>query len=306
MDEFDFIREMLAPLASDPPALGLNDDAANYLLPDGQSLVLTMDALVEGVHFPEKCDAEIVAARVLAANLADLTAKGATPVGCLMTLGVPPHWDVAWLKNFTTALGRGLMASGLALWGGDTVRTAQGFVTLAAHGLVPKGKMIRRDGAQIGDDVYVTGPIGDAYLGLQAVLAGEKASAYESPEVPLHLAVPLRHLAHAAIDISDGLAADLDHICVASNVGMVIEAAAIPISAAGQAFIANGGDALAALLSGGDDCQIAFTAAAQTDLTALKMSRIGQVVGGDCVRRACFMDKDNQEIMFKKRGFRHF
>ena len=327
MDEFEFINNLLAPLATAPEAFGLRDDAALYRPPAGQALVLTTDTLVEGVHFPKTSAPQLVVARLLAANLCDLTAKGAVPVGCLLTLAVAPHWDDKWRADFADALGAGLKESGLALWGGDTVRTQQGFVGLAAHGLVPPKQMLRRDGAQIGDAVFVSRTIGDGYLGLQAILQGGDVAtdgiaqaivpAYAAPRAPLHLAVPLRDKASAAIDISDGLLADLDHICRASRKAMQIEADAVPLSAGGQNFLANykkGGhqnkdDALAILLSGGDDHAIAITASAKNhaQLIALGFVRIGQVVASATGDYKAELRRGTGQIMpIKRRGYQHF
>ena len=317
--EFEFIQNLLAPLATAPEAFALGDDAALYAPPIGQALVLTTDTLVEQVHFPLACAPQLVAARLLAANLCDLTAKGAVPVGCLLTLGVAPHWDEKWLTDFVATLGAGLKETGLVLWGGDTVRAQQGFVGLAAHGIVPHATMLRRNGAHLNDDVLVSGTIGDGYLGLQAVLhpladGDDKIirQAYESPQAPLHLAVPLRDKASAAIDISDGLLADLDHICYASGVAMRIEAEAVPLSAAGQNFIAcaeKKNDALVQLLTNGDDHKIAITAPAEKrkQLTALNFVRIGQVVPPENAHyNTKLVQSDGQEVPVIGRGYRHF
>lgn len=309
--EFAFIRNLLAPLATDETALNLQDDAAGYTPPPGQTLVLTTDALVDGVHVPEQAPPDMVAARLLAANLSDLTAKAASPVGCLLTLAVPPHWDMDWLGQFTAALGRGLHANAMPLWGGDTVRASQGMVSLTALGLVPEGQMLTRSGAQIGDDVYLSGPIGDGYLGLQDVLAGRDGTAraaYEAPQPPVHLAPALRGQAHAGIDISDGLLADLDHLCVASQCTIDLPLADVPLSAAGHDYLASGGDVMD-LLTGGDDYQLAVTA--PTGLAAamakLGLIRVGRVQAPDAGQyRAILRDGNGQEMTSERRGFSHF
>ena len=306
--EFSFIAELFTPLADDT-GLSLADDAAVFTPPAGQDIVITTDTLVEAVHFPENADGGLVARRALACNISDLAAKGAKPVGCLMNLGLAPHWDEAWLRGFAAALADGLQHWGVALWGGDTVATPRPFISLTLHGLVPHGDMIKRSGAQVGDDVYVTGTIGDGRLGLQ-----QMSAAYIDPQPPLAFGQGLVGLASAALDVSDGLAADLDHLCTASEIAMKIDAQAVPLSAAGQAHLAQGGN-LADLLSGGDDLQIAFTAApeaadALSALAALKATQltlIGTVIAADGDDyQARVKDAGGVALDLPKRGYRHF
>lgn len=306
--EFSFIAELLTPLA-DAAGLKLADDAAVFTPPPGQDIVMTTDTLVEAVHFPENADGGLVARRALACNISDLAAKGAKPVGCLMNLGLAPHWDEAWLRGFAAALGEGLAHWGLGLWGGDTVATPTPFISLTLHGLVPQGDIIKRSGAQVGDDVYVTGTIGDGWLGLQ-----QMSAAYTDPQPPLAFGQGLVGLASAALDISDGLAADLDHLCAASEIAMKIDAQAVPLSAAGQAHMAQGGN-LADLLGGGDDLQIAFTAAPEATealgalvaLKATQLTRIGKVVAPDgSAYQAHIGDADGVALDLPQRGYRHF
>ncbi len=140
LDEFGLIAELLAPLADNEAAAKLSDDAARVAVPDGNDLVISTDMLVAGVHFPENAEGALVARRMLACNISDLAAKGANPFGCVLTLGIAPHWDRGWLETFVTTLGEGLKAYDLQLWGGDTVRAEQGFAGLTVHGLVPQGK----------------------------------------------------------------------------------------------------------------------------------------------------------------------
>lgn len=306
--EFSFIAELLTPLA-DAAGLKLADDAAVFTPPPGQDIVMTTDTLVEAVHFPENADGGLVARRALACNISDLAAKGAKPVGCLMNLGLAPHWDEAWLRGFAAALGEGLAHWGLGLWGGDTVATPTPFISLTLHGLVPQGDIIKRSGAQVGDDVYVTGTIGDGWLGLQ-----QMSAANTDPQPPLAFGQGLVGLASAALDISDGLAADLDHLCAASEIAMKIDAQAVPLSAAGQAHMAQGGN-LADLLGGGDDLQIAFTAAPEATealgalvaLKATQLTRIGKVVAPDgSAYQAHIGDADGVALDLPQRGYRHF
>ena len=303
LDEFGLIAELLAPLADNDAADGLSDDAARVSVPDGQELVISADVLVAGVHFPENADGGLVAKRTIACNMSDLAAKGAKPHGCLLTLGVAPHWDSGWLADFVDAFGESLKTYEMQLWGGDTVRATQGFAGLTVHGLVPHGEMLTRSGAQDGDDVYVTGTIGDAFLDL---LRG--GAAYADPQPPLAFGQALRGLANATIDVSDGLMADLDHLCVASGGVMEISAEHVPLSEAAKAH----GD-IKALVSGGDDLQIAFTAAPQkaealVELAAIldtKLTRIGKFSSSPR-KQALLLAADGTEIILERLGFRHF
>ncbi|MBT7642399.1 MAG: thiamine-phosphate kinase [Rhodobiaceae bacterium] len=321
--EFGLIRELLAPLAQNASALGLRDDAAVFTPPSGYDLVISTDALVAGVHFPSPAEASLVANRALACNISDLAAKGATPAGCTLSLGLSPDWEAAYLRDLMTAFGRGLNAWGLELWGGDTVRTPTSFLSLTVYGLVPHGKMVQRAGAQMGDDVYVTGVLGDGWLGLQQELGEQKhledvRKAYSDPQPPLALGQKLVDIATSSLDISDGLMADLDHLCLASGVCMDIQLSDIPYSGAGQAYLHAGG-ALERLLGGGDDLQIGFTAppekaAALTALaqaTQTQLTKIGRVTckagaGDGPTTRAVLRSQSGAEIALETRGYRHF
>ena len=306
--EFDAIAKLFAPLADSPAALNLQDDAAVFTPPAGQDVVITTDALVSGVHFPENADAMLIARRLVACNISDLAAKGAKPLGCLLTLGVGPDWDEAFLSAFAVAFGAALSDYDMPLWGGDTVTTATPFVSLAAHGHVPKGQMLTRSGAQDGDDIYVTGTIGDAWIDLLT-----HGPAYASPQPPLAFGQRIVGLAHAALDVSDGLIADLDHMCHASSGKIALDAAAVPLSVSGRAYLKQGG-ALADLLSGGDDLQIAFAAPpsaaeALVDMageTSIALTRIGQFTADEATKYVLLLNASGDEIPLARRGYRHF
>ena len=330
--EFDLIEQLFGPIAG-APALELRDDAALFRPPSDMDMVLTTDALVSDVHFPADAPPDMIAARLVACNVADLAAKGAMPAGCLLTLGVAPEWDMAFLSDFAAALADRLARFNLALWGGDTVKSATGFVSLAAHGLVPKGGMVRRATARPGDDVYVTGTIGDGLLGLLGVTddlpatlsAFDRkalAAAYADPQPPVAMASILRENARAAIDISDGLLADLDNICRASAVAMRLSAEAIPLSSAGVAFLGGENHRLPQLATAGDDAQLAFTAppdmadslAEMARQAGIALSRIGSVIrvpdtaeNSDMpAARARLMTADGLELIADRRGYQHF
>lgn len=319
--EFELIAELLAPLAQNRAAGGLADDAARVAVPDGQELIISTDMLVAAVHFPENAKPDLIANRLLACNISDLAAKGATPYGCIMQLGVASHWNDAFLEAFIGAFADGLKRYDLQLWGGDTVSAgksgALGFVGLTVHGLVPRGQMIPRNGAQNDDDVYVTGAIGDGYLGLQHALNGTQGAslaAYAAPQPPLDFGQALCGMAHAAIDVSDGLLADLAHIAQASGGSIALQASDIPLSDEGRAL-----NDLAKLVSAGDDLQIAFTAspASRDHLAALanqyrmRLTRIGRFSttmsdSENEPKTVRLLDENGAEIPVEQGGYRHF
>lgn len=303
LDEFGLIAELLAPLADNQAAARLSDDAARVQIPEGHELIISTDMLLAGVHFPFNADGALIARRVLACNISDLAAKGARPYGCLLNLGVSEDWDNEFLRLFVETFAAGLKTYDMQLWGGDTVLAAQGFAGLTVHGLARTGAMLTRADAQDGDDVFVTGTIGDGFLDLPGL-----GPAYAAPQPPIAFGQKLCGLASAAIDVSDGLMADLDHICRASKGGMSISADAVPLSAAGRAF----GD-LAALVAGGDDLQIAFTAppANRSEITDLaqkhdvRLSHIG-IFNKNADSHAVLRSAEGEDITPKRRGYRHF
>ena len=315
--EFHLIEKLFAPHADAKTAGHLRDDAASYTPTPGHDLVISTDMLVSGVHFPANATAEVVAARLVGSNISDLAAKSAKPVGCLLNLAISEAWDLPFLTDFASHLGAALAAYEMPLWGGDTVQSQQASVSLSVYGELPSGTMITRAGAQIGDDVYVTGVIGDGFLGLQHALAGtqgDSLAAYHAPRPPLIFGQKLRGLASSCLDISDGLAADLDHLCASSHTAMQVTLADIPLSPEGQAY-ATSAETLADLLSGGDDYQLAFTAAADkaAPLAALaaqnqlRLSKIGTVKKPVQDRfEATFVDGSGQILTLHRRGYQHF
>ena len=268
LSEFAFIAERLRPLAAGTPgALGLADDAALLDPPAGAELVLTKDAMVAGVHFLPDDPPGDVAKKLLRVNLSDLAAMGAAPLGYLLALIRPKATAEDWLADFCRGLAEDQARFGIGLLGGDTVSTPGPLaLSLTALGHVPRGTALRRCGARPGDDVWVSGTLGDAALGLK-VLQGELAVAdevraplverYRLPQPRLALGEALRGLASAALDVSDGLLADLGHILETSKLGAEIRAAALPLSPAARTLPG----APDAALAGGDDYELLFTAA---------------------------------------------
>ena len=268
--EDDLIARHFAPLAGEG-ALRLQDDAAVLTPTVGHDLVLTVDAIVAGVHFLEDDAAGSVARKALAVNLSDLAAKGAAPRGFLLTLALPSDWSEPWLAAFAQGLGEAAAEFGCPLLGGDTVRsTAGAWMSVTAFGEVPMAKAVRRTTARSGDRLCVTGTIGDAVLGLM-LLQGRSASwagaladddrafvvdRYHHPRPRLGAAAAVLAHASAAMDISDGLAGDLAKMMRASGVRAEVELETVPLSAAAYAAVAADPPLLDALVTGGDDYEI--------------------------------------------------
>ena len=298
-DEFADIARRFAPLSfGAPEALGLLDDAALIGARPGYDLVITQDALVEGVHFMPHERADRVAQKLLRTNLSDLAAKGAQPYGCFLSISWPAHYDDAARDLFASALKIDLAQYGLALFGGDTTATPGPLTaSLTALGWVKAGSMVRRAGAMAGDLIFVSGTIGDAYLGLKLARGEDLGLSdadqaflldrYHRPQPRLDLRLALLTHAHAAADVSDGLIADCGHIARASGLGMGLELEKMPLSAATRRWVERGGDPAKDLLSlatGGDDYQIVCAVkpdginafAAATDGGGTAMTMIGQ------------------------------
>lgn len=330
-DEFDTIRELFAPLAGSAPARALADDAAVIEAGVWGSgpLVVTTDAIVEGVHFLADDPIGTIAKKALRVNISDLTAKGAKGLGALLTLIWPKHRPAAQIRDFAKALGEDLQLFEMALIGGDTTSTPGPLtVSIAAFGApaAPMRRTPSRADARVGDHVWVTGFIGDAYLGLRALrdapdLIGAKAGdrsglvdvidCYRVPRPPVRFAEAIGRYASASTDVSDGLAADAANIARASNAGLHLHAEAIPLSASGHAYISKHGPAgLAELATGGDDYQVLFTAAPGERGAILEAAReagvnaalIGDVVAGEGVK---ISQSDGARLELALLGHRH-
>jgi thiamine-monophosphate kinase len=315
--EFEFIARRLRPLATAPGALNLIDDAALLDPAQGQQLVLTKDAMVAGVHFLEGDPPGQIAQKLVRVNLSDLAAMGAAPLGYLLALARPKEIADEWLAEFCAGLAADNAAFGIALLGGDTVSTPGPLtLSLTAIGEVPKGAALLRGGAKPGDDVWVSGTLGDAMLGLKVLQGGldvtDDARAYlikryRLPRPRLALGQALRGVASAAIDVSDGLVADLGHILEASAVGAELRAEALPLSPAAR----DPPGARDAALSGGDDYELLFTAsperraviAALARRLDLPLTRIGEIRAGSAMS---ILDAKGQAIEPASKGWQHF
>jgi thiamine-monophosphate kinase len=315
--EFELIRRYFARAAR-TAALGVGDDCALVRAPAGLVLALTTDMLVEGIHFLPGTDARRLGHKVLAANLSDLAAMGADPRWFLLALAVPDA-DEAWLAAFADGLFGLADGHAIELIGGDTTR-GQRTVCITAIGTLPPGYALRRDTAMAGEDLWLSGSTGDAALGL-AHAQGRVAldadarrhclARLETPAPRVGLGQKLRGLAGAAIDVSDGLLADLDHVVAQSRVGAEVKYDALPRSAALRACPDR---ALAdeCLLAGGDDYELVFTAPAarRAEVEAagaaagVPVTRIGRVVADAPGVR--LLDAERRPIGIARRGFDHF
>lgn len=320
--EFETIRRLLAPLAHPEWGRGLVDDVAVLPARPGYDLVLTKDAIVEGVHFLPADPLDTVARKLLRVNLSDLASKGAEPFGYLLACCWSERCGWPERMTFVDGLRADQKAYGVWLLGGDTVVTpGPASFSLTALGWTPKGRTVSRAGAQPGDPVFVTGSIGDGWLGLQALQdrisldperLGALADHFRTPVPPVGFAPVVRDLATAALDVSDGLIADLGHLAAASGVGIEIDLERVPLSAAGAAWFEGRVDPQAALehlVTGGDDYEIAFTVAARDEAALrreaerrhVRVTRLGRAVAGAGVT-ARFAGK---AVSFVRTGFTH-
>ena len=323
--EDDLIARYFKPLATDPGALGLVDDAA-ILKAHGEDIVVTTDAVVAGVHFLPDDPPDTVARKALRVNLSDLAAKGATPAGFVLTLALQ-RADEAWLAAFARGLGEDAAHYGCPLLGGDTVSTSGPLmVSITAFGRLPVGTMVHRSGARPGDCVMVTGTIGDATLGLDLVRGGAIAAAladdvasrehlvgrYRVPQPRNALARGLRDHASAAMDVSDGLAGDLAKLCAASGVSAVIDAPRVPTSPVAAALLVRGVTGIEALISGGDDYELLCTVAdadcegmaSAARSAGVALTPIGRIVAGLGAPR--FHDAQGRAIALARLSYSHF
>jgi len=316
------IARFFQPVATHPGALGLSDDAAFVTPPAGCDIVLKTDAIIGGVHFFPEDAADTVAQKALRVNLSDLAAKGATPLGFLVSLALPKDTGEAWLASFAQGLRADAEAFACPLFGGDTDRTPGPImISIAMVGSVPQGTMVRRAGAKPGDLVFVTGTIGDAALGLVLRKGAQwplgeaqrahLLSRYLLPRPRNALAEAVRTHASAAMDVSDGLAGDLAKLARVSQVAAEVEAASVPLSDAARAAVAADPAMLETALTGGDDFEIvctvpprkadSFRAAARA--AGVAVSTIGRIAAGEGTR---FLSAEGRALSFKRASFSHF
>jgi thiamine-monophosphate kinase len=321
LDEFERIRRFYAPLAG-PGGLGLLDDAALLDCRGGRRLVITADAIVEGVHYLAEDPPDLVARKLLRVNLSDLAAMAARPLHYLLTTALPSPLGVEWLAGFARGLAEDQRRFGIDLLGGDSVATpGPAVLSLTAIGEVAAGREVRRSGARPDDLVWVSGEIGDAFLGLAVLrgaypeLAPEHRAAlvtrFRIPDPRVELGPELAGIAHAMIDVSDGLIADLGHICETSHVAAVVRLESLPLSPAAR-IIVDGEPAMRGRLAGaGDDYELLFTAppgatsaiGELSSMLGLPITRIGRIEPGEGVR---IVDPRGRTVPADQPGYRHF
>jgi thiamine-monophosphate kinase len=322
LGEDDLIARYFAPLAG-PAGLGLRDDAALVAPPPGHDLVLTADALVAGVHFFANDPPAAIARKALRVNLSDLAAKGARPLGFLLTLALPGDWREDWLEAFADGLGADALAFDCPLIGGDTVSTPGPLsLSVTAIGSVPEGRMARRTGVKPGDRLYVTGTIGDAAIGLKVrqgrgpdIPQPDKAfliGRYLTPEPRLKLIGAMLDHANAGMDVSDGFVGDLTKMLDASGVSARVAIFRLPLSPAARAAIAADPGLFEVAATGGDDYELLASAApasapafeAAAAAAGAPLTFMGEAVEG---RRApTFVGADGAPVAFARGSYSHF
>ncbi|PLA74308.1 thiamine-phosphate kinase [Hydrogenovibrio sp. SC-1] len=329
--EFDVIDQFFKPLSKSkqmqsPLDIGIGDDGAVLSCQPGSQLVVVTDTLIEGVHFLRETEAYDIAWKALAVNLSDLAAMGAVPAFFSLALTLPRSLlgsqnSQAWLKSFSRGLSDLASQYDIALVGGDTTHADQLSITITAQGWVETGQAITRGGAQPGDDIYVSGTIGDGGLGLKMLQSSTHSSnvlaensaviKLNRPQPRLDLGRALQGVATSAIDISDGLLADLNHILQVSAVGAVVETTDIPISEGMQQYLAEIKD-WAFPFRCGDDYELCFTVPRSkvdlvvqiSDELALPLTRIGQISKD---QGRLLLEKGGQLVTLDKGlGFEHF
>lgn len=318
LSEFDLIREFFSNSSSnrDDVILGVGDDCALLRSPTGMEIAVTSDTLVEGVHFASGTDPEALGHKSLAVNLSDLAAMGAEPAWVTLALTLPSS-DSNWLQAFSQGFLALAKKHGVALIGGDTT-SGPLTISVTAHGLVKPGCALRRSGASVGDQVYVTGTLGDAGL---VLLARQGSYSIESgleqleqrldrPQPRLAVGSALSNIASAAIDISDGLISDLGHICETSRVGARVFLERIPTSVQIKAYLQQGGD-WGTVVAAGDDYELCITVPPEKEplLEEIKSNldcdlvQVGEIIAGSGI--TC-VQSDGSTLTNPGSGYQHF
>jgi thiamine-monophosphate kinase len=318
--EFDIIKKYFTfPVTREDVLIAGGDDCASVCVPVNKQLLITTDTLIAGVHFPLATSAEDIAYKSLMVNLSDLAAMGATPAWVTLAISLP-EVDESWLAAFSQQLYAVLSRFNVSLIGGDTTRGPLS-ITIQAMGLCDKDKVLRRDRAVAGDKLFVTGELGDAFIGLRAVLDGLDDIALlpcidrlNRPEARVSFAEQLTQYSVCAIDVSDGLIADLGHILKASHCGALVDLSKIPLSSAVQHYFRNYHNNTIdwpMVLTQGDDYELCFTldekyhaaVIALAESQRLRLSCIGEITeSGELL---C-LDEKKQAYQFTETGFKHF
>jgi len=317
MDEFVLIDKYFKPLSRGfGAALNLTDDAAIIKVPPGSELIITKDAVSEGLHFIGNENPALIARKLLRVNLSDLAAMGAKPLCYFLAVMLPANTPEAWIKGFVKGLSEDQKQFHIYLAGGDTISThgIKSF-SITALGTVIKGKALKRSGAKVGDIIYVSGTLGDSALGLLSLRAKrsnpELIQRYLLPQPRLALGQKLLGMANACMDISDGLVQDLGHICRASGIGATIYKDALPLSKPARKLIEKDKKLWDSVFSGGDDYELLFTVPKAKKYAIKKLSaalklpltKIGEITKGKDVK---VLDRAGKTLEIKHKGFRHF
>ena len=312
VDEFEIIKRYFTPERPGPGVvLGVGDDGA-VLRPDaGRDLVCVVDTLVEDVHFPARLAAEQVGFRAIAVNVSDIAAMGGRPRWMTLALTLREA-DPDWLDGFSRGIARAAGRYDVALVGGDMTHGAEIVITVQVLGDIEPDRVLTRSGARTGDDIYLSGTVGDAAAGLSILQSGSARnddvdfllSRFAEPEARVALGHAIAEEASAAIDLSDGLYTDLAKLLAASGAGGTIELESLPVSGALGRTMARD-DALRFALEGGDDYELCFTAppgSFGSSVAGVPVTRIGSVTDGSGL--AC--TKGGVAVDFKSTGYRHF
>jgi len=323
MNEFEFIHSYLKPLAkSYSGALDLADDAAILSLPDGHEFVVTTDALTAGVHFFPDDPADLIAQKSLRVNLSDLASMGADPVCYSLALILPHETNESWLELFCDGLARDQAAFGIHLSGGDTTSTKGPLsIVVTAFGTVPSGQALKRSSARAGDDIWVSGTIGDALVGLKKIKENQPLTVdlssdpsvqrYWLPNPKVKIARQLRGIATSAIDVSDGLVADLNHVCAASNVGAQLNSTDIPLTSVVKDFLDSKELSIEEIMTGGDDYELLFTVTPEQESCILELARADNInvtkIGTITAKQDLeILGTNGQPLEINRKGFKHF
>ncbi|HWS40942.1 MAG TPA: thiamine-phosphate kinase [Arenimonas sp.] len=319
MSEFDWIAwlkdQAQSRISARPEIIhGIGDDAAVCEIPDGMQLVISTDTLVSGVHFPEDTAPIDIGYKCLAVNLSDLAAMGARP--CWLSMAITlPEMDWSWLTQFSKGLIELAAEHNVQIIGGDTTKGPLS-ITITVHGLVPKGQARLRSLAKVGDDIWITGSIGDAAGALQQWKIGGIQSMklrhrLNRPTARVSVGIAVRELVHAMLDVSDGLAQDLGHILQASHVGAEIELGRLPVSSSLLDFYPDDTERWQLQLSGGDDYELCFTAPAcnafAIELALAECGVSGSVIGHitEQTDLRC-LTPDGEVLELAQTGYQHF
>lgn len=298
MSEYDLITNFFShPKVAKTVSLGIGDDAALITVPSGYELATSIDTLVAGVNFPDKTSPQDIGYKSIAVSLSDMAAMGAEPTTALLSLTLP-RADEKWLTAFSSGLFELIDQYDMQLIGGDITRGPLS-ITTVVNGFVPRGQAILRGGARVGDVLYVTGTLGDAGLALIEESNFDCLTKLNRPIPRVKTGIALRNIASAAIDISDGLAIDLEKLCSASQTGASVNIDQVPLNKA----------SIEMALSAGDDFELCFTVppSKQIQLEKLKLDcsiqKIGTIISEKAVE---FIQSDGLKMELKKKGYEHF